>query len=622
MPFPRRTALPAGIIAVGLLALALIPTGCGTNATTDQQPTAANQQSQSDPWPDAIAELKADTDPSNCRRVLSRLGADLSAASSATQLVGLSADGEKALRAVFPLTDEDLAEVRPAGFTPLDGAYLSDCLYLADAAQWINPPDPTPARRAEAAFAWVCRQVEPRPWLIPLPNGQVIAPPLPPTAVLRRGSGSGLERAYVFLALLQQFGIDGCLIGGSKSGGLPAAGPFPPNSGGIPRGPFWAVGARAGADVLVFDPWRGEPLPGGAGVATLAQITADPNVLKSWYDDKDNPWGVTPEAVKEATPYFALPLNAAAPRIAVLERKLAAGESPAKLAIDPVALQSRFAAEAKRPGVTVWNPAGDPFTPSRTLGNFLPTGEGGKGGGKEGQRFKDQYRAEMLPPSVFSFPEGLNSREAATHLIGTSMNRFGTAFLTDPTPRERMQRGAYFKASSMLVEQRGMFAAARERARTDRNRDQTVRKWVQEANELSAAVGKKRLDEKQNPGALADAQNQLAAFLGMQSQRGDSAMATIVDAAVSEAGLAEATYLLALCKHEQAEAAQARADAAKSDEAAERAKDQAKEAWAEAANWWSQYAPLSVTQESGFPGRTKQAAKLAARAEKFAGPAR
>jgi hypothetical protein len=619
MPFPLRSALPVGVVAVAVAVLAILPAGCGTDAATDKPAVTTTQQSQTDPWTDALAELKADADPATCRRVLSRLGAELSAAPAADQLAGLSADGEKALRAVMPLTDEDLAEVRPAGFTPLDGAYLSDCLYLADAARVIDPPDPTPARRAEAAFAWVCRQVEPRPWLI-LVNQSALSPALPPTAVLRRGSGSGLERAYVFLALLQQFGIDGCLIGGPKSGGQPSAAPFPATSTGVPRGPFWAVGARVGADVLVFDPWRGEPLPGPDGrIATLAGITANPNVLKPWFDDKTNPWGVTVDNVKEATAYFALPLNAAAPRVAVLEKKLTAADRPVRLATDPVALQARFASEAKLPGLTAWNPAHDPFALSRTLATYLPTSEGGKDPGKVGERIQDRYKAELLPPSVFAIPEGVNTQETAKQLVGLSANRFATAFLVDPTPREQMQRGAYFKASSLLVDQRRTFADARERARTDRNREQAVRKWVQEANEVSANVGRRRLDAKQNPEALADAQAQYNRFWSGQSLRGDGTTGMIVDAAVAEAGLAEATYLLALCKHEQAEAAQARADSARgTDELAERAKEQAKEAWAEAQNWWSQYAPLAPSQEQGFPGRTRQSGRLAARAEKMA----
>lgn len=616
MPFPRRPALPAaGVVAASAAAL-LFSAGCGGDTATQKGGGSASKQQQTDPWPEAVAELRKDADPAACRRVLSRLGADLSANPDAEQLTGLSPDAEKSLREVFPLTDDDLAEVRPAGFTPLDGAYLADCLYLHDAAAAAASPDPAPARRAEAAFAWVCRQVELRPWALPVPNQQALfAPPLPATAVLRRGSGGGLERAYVFLALLQQYGIDGCLVGGPKSGDQPSILPFAPNSPGVPKGPFWAVGARVGADVLLFDPWRGEPLPGpgGNGVATLAQVTADPGTLKGW--------DVKPEVVKEATAYLAVPLSAAAPRIALLEKKLTAGDRPVRLAVDPVGLRARFAAEAKLPGVKVWNPAGDPFTVARGLGTFLPVSEGGKDAGKEGQRLKDLYQRELLPPSVFVVPEGLTAREVIDRLFQGATGRLAAAFLTTPTARERIQRGLYYEVSPVLVKQRDGFAAARDRGRTDRSREESVRQWVKEVQAASAAVGRARLNERQSPGSVAEAQAAVERLWLFPNPK-DNPPTAIVDAAVAEYGLAEATYLLALCKHEQAEAAEARADAAKfGDDAAVRTRDQAKEAWSDAQNWWSQYAPLAASQEQGYPGRTKHAARLAERATRLAGPA-
>src|SRR5262249_4036985 len=154
---------------------------------------------------------------------------------------------------------------------------------------------------------------------------------LPPSYVLRRGYGSGLERAYVFLALLQQLGIDGCLVGPPDTAEKPSyfvpTGPDgKPLTAGA-KGPFWAVGARVGADVILFEPWRGERFHG-----TLAALKANPDPLKPWFDDKA--WGVTPDDIKKGAVFLAAPVSALAPRMELLESKLRA-EAPVRLAIPP-----------------------------------------------------------------------------------------------------------------------------------------------------------------------------------------------------------------------------------------------------------------------------------------------
>src|SRR5262249_40598123 len=153
--------------------------------------------------------------------------------------------------------------------------------------------------RARLAFAWAVRQV--RLWppaerdaarLLPHGDRAVV---VPPHLVLRRGWGSAAERALVFLGLLHQLGIDGCL------GCLPGAreGPASP----------WACGARAGDGLLLFDPCLGLPLPGRkpGEVATLAEVRAHPELLKALApEEKQHPdakqwaYDVTAEQVAKA----------------------------------------------------------------------------------------------------------------------------------------------------------------------------------------------------------------------------------------------------------------------------------------------------------------------------------
>src|SRR5439155_13743919 len=85
----------------------------------------------------------------------------------------------------------------------------------------------------------------------------------------------------------------------------------------------------------------------------------------------------------------------------------------------------------------------------------------------------------------------------------------------------------------------------------------------------------------------------------------------LVDRAAAEAGLAEASYLLALTKHEEAERAQARAERAGGPEAA-RARADAAEAWKEAANAWQSY-EARARSLGGWPNRAEHARAPAGR---------
>src|SRR5262249_53770538 len=186
------------------------------------------------------------------------------------------------LAAQVGLNKDELAEVSSPTYTPLDAHHLEACFLLRDAARTLElgavtgggkAARQTPLDRAVAGFAWVVRQ-GPRP----PPHRQPTSPgPAPPAPVLRRGQGSPLERALVFLALLERFGLDedaaaglqGCLVlrpGGEK---------------GEPR--LWACGVAVGAapDALyLFDPRLGLPIPGpgGKGAAPLAQAASHPSV--------------------------------------------------------------------------------------------------------------------------------------------------------------------------------------------------------------------------------------------------------------------------------------------------------------------------------------------------------
>ncbi len=587
----------------------LLAAGCKpTNPPIQSQDDA---KEKTDPWEEAGKYLKKGTDLASCKTALGQLK-DLAGRAKDEQPPGLSAESAAALVAVAPLAPDDLAEVRPATFTPLDPVYIADCFYLRDAARSLEVPGLTPSRRAELAFAWVCRQIYLDPWRLANPDGSLIAPALPPASVLRRGSGSGLERAYVFLALLQQMNLEGCLIGPPDAGTKAAVSPFPANAPTVPRGPFWAVGVRVENELLLFDPWRGQPFPG-----TLAQVKANPDLLKAWFEEKGPVSPLTAEDIKNAAVYLAVPVSALAPRLAFFEEKLKA-ETGLNLAIDAAAMKSAFE-KAVPPGtpVSFWNPpASDPFAYVRVLPAVTPVNEGGRDRSPPGASLLGQYQISLLPASVLDLPR-LRSGVATSRLQQGALGSYAAAFFVPPTPRELIQRGQFQEAARFLIEKQGGFARGLERLR--QANPQLVFDWIQRADAIYTELARARRPNVNDREDRPDSDPQVAEVLAAIDQFWKAEAITaqvIIDRATARVGLTESTFLIALSKHEEAERMQLRTDNATGPNAAQE-KSAAFNAWGEAAAAWRSYLDQAASQDP-FPNRVAHARALAARANELA----
>jgi hypothetical protein len=596
-----------GLLVVLLAAAALLAAGCGKSG----DPKKSEERSADkkiDPWEALGKRLRKETDLATCKSALGQLASELPNRTDVPGPTVLSPEAERAITDVVVLVPDDLQEVRQSAFTSLDAVYLAESFYLADAARSLDAAGVPDARRAELAFAWVCRQVYLWPWPVPAPRGGLMGSALPPGYVLRRGYGSGLERAYVFLALLQQLGIDGCLVGPPDaadkfSSSIPTGADGQPLTG-SPKGPFWAVGARVGADILLFEPWRGEPFPG-----TLSALKANPDPLKPWFDDKS--WGVSADDVKKGAVFLAAPLSAMAPRVELLEEKLR-DATGVRLAIAPGKLRDRFtAAPPAGPGlsssdVRFWNPPEiDRFAYVRALPRFLPLAEGGTDRADPTVSLYQQYGASQVPNTVFALPRELTEDEPSRRLKAAAYTVYRVAFLDPPSPQERIQRGQFQEAIRTLAEKEDAFKRGLERLRTDRDAV-TVREWCKVVDELFRNLDTAR---RFDPAAEPEARAAVDRFL---REQGATAQ-LIVDRASSEVGLAQASYLYALCRHEMAERKQVRADRSRS---SAQTQNDAALAWQEARNAWRTYLERSAAHAS-FPGRVEHARTLAARVEKL-----
>ena len=256
--------------------------------------------------------------------------------------------------------------------------------------------------------------------------------------------------------------------------------------------------------------------------------------------------------------------------------------------------------------------------------------DGGYAGGKVQPSRADRFRDSLLPRGLFVPAPELTSGEAANLLIGYMNGVYGGLFLTPPTPLERLQRGNYFDVATYLTEKE------REFAKTARQfRGQALPPPLQELigrmNQLYGDLQRARANRDAAAEAVTradlDALWLKRDLVGLLTLRG-----------MAEPAAAEATYLLALCKHEAADRASGRADRASaaaraaaadptSDPAkvqvirdrAATAREDAKKAWQEASTWWQQYQTVRRVQQGAFPGRADHAAKLTAEAAERAG---
>lgn len=606
-----------GRFVSGILAFVI---GCGILATGCSKPLSriddANPTdiAKTNPWKTAASRLKKETDLAATKVVLATLSSDVEH-STGKRLPVLSAEAIQELAQLIPLSPEDRDEIASETFTPFDSAYLADCLYLRDAAVALALSGLPVEKQAELAFAWVCRQVYLQPWVQPVGPQRFLVHTLPPTAVLRRGFGSGLERMYVFLALLQQLELDGCLVGSSNPGPstpvydvtspIKSLSDYEAAIAAAPRGPFWAVGVRIDSDVKLFDPWRGVAFP-----QTLNQLKADPEAAKAWIEDKANRSGLTLNDVKNPSVYLAVPVNSLAARMAEFERQLKS-ELGVKVAYDISSLRAQQAAFGDwKP--TYWNPVNDPFAYGRAARTFLPVELGGADRDPAGSRLYDLYIREQIPASAFGQPVGLEEGLAIDRLRGAAAGKLYNSFIEPPNPRERIQRGQYQTAALDVVAKQQMYSSGLERLRAQNaaQQAQIINEWIATTNDLYNELRRARFNNDKDAEARVQTQidkhwNQPGAIL-------------LIDKASAEVGRAEASLLLALCKHEQAERLQTRLEQAQGPDR-ERLQADALDAWRTALAAWRSYEQLS-SAHAGFPNRAAHARQLSARAASFVEP--
>lgn len=515
------------------------------------------------------------------------------------------------------LGTDDLAELDNPNFTLFDGHYLELCFLLRDVVQSLDVEGLSQPEQAAAVFAWVVRQVR----LVERDEGL-----LAPEFVLHRGWGTSRQRALVFVGLLRQLGIPGCVLA--------------PGGAGQPLRP-WACGALVTLpgdkkEVLLFDPRLGLPLPGpkaaspelaaafrlarpvrGTGdeqPASLAGLRRRPDLLGALTVDPEHPYDVTADQVRGAGLYLAPPLSALAPRMKYLQEELPPVRASVRLTADPAEELAAWqcvagAVGGPAPAVRFWKEA----APAQF--RFYPPEEGGSDpGGTYPSSLRELIAWDALPRQIAELEGEPRKR------LQTLFNVTFLQFVFEPgTPPDLMLHGRHEEAARALVRVRDELREQKARLVAAVGLDAKVRDWSEQIIAVQADVNRAAGRGARDPAGRA-ALDQARAQLDAVWKEGEEVLTILLQGRTADVQLPDATYLLALCKQEQAERLQSALDGARAaGRPAPRADEEAaREAWADASSWWAQYAAdLSASGAAPGGGRGRMVARGSAAAARL-----
>ncbi|HTU93269.1 MAG TPA: tetratricopeptide repeat protein [Gemmataceae bacterium] len=531
-------------VVVGFFVFLGGPTSPTTKSTSG--PAQANESGVET----ARLGLSRQTDLNACRNALQQINAELGE-KPALRPPAPSNEQKDWLRNNLRLSSEELSEVESNNYTRLDHHHLFRCLLLRDTAGALMVKGvrgkgagrpavhEKPLDRAVRAFAWVMREVRLRP-------EQVEAEP--PSFVVRRGWGNALERALIFLALLEQLGdpdapereLLGFLL-------------LVPDSSGVPR--LWACGVveGGGKEAYLFDPYLGLPLPGpkGEGIATLAQAREQAETLSQLNIGKYR-YPVTQEQARAAQAQLVCPLSALSPRMHYLQEKLLAPTVRVRLACaaakDLERIETACSAGAAK---------GAPVQLSKDkctlLRRFLPVDEGGADTTSREQRFQLALVPWKALPEVFQKEQLFPRKSALTiQVFALFANPFITPTMEADQPRDLLLRGRYTSAVEKLVGERDNWRSMLAQRADNTDLQEQFRRWLDDAIRAHADLLR----------AKSPQERQQAEQRVKKLWQGSASLPVhiLLNSSVAAARNPEVAYQLGLCNQEQAEQLQARLD--------------------------------------------------------------
>jgi hypothetical protein len=559
-----------------LLALAVVPfvAGCPTPPGSTRITVRTEQE-------DALGSVRdtvrKDRKLDGFRTAIAQLNNYLSRPSESKPATVTAAERELLAKQLH-LTDDEIKEVIREDFSSLDAHYLEECFLFHDAIRalkldWSQNSDAAQLERARLGFAWAMRQT----WLRDKP-----ARALPPGYALRVASTSAAERAGIALTVFRMLGLDAGAIGSAKD-----------ESSLRP----WALGVRIGTEVFLFDPRAGESIPAAKrqSIATLRQARATPDLVKDQIVDTLGNVDVKSTAA-ESRVWLSPPLPSLAPRMRWLQSAMML-TPPIVLGTDLVTQSEGFTKAGEK--AAWWNPPSDNSTPCRLLAHFVPTVEGGFDSAPAGQGYFDSFRRSLIP--ISQMPEllrsGIITGDPALRMNEMFARRFVDLQSSPGEPRDLILRGQYDDASSALVEQLGRCSTLQKRIATEKNLDEGAKKW---AEDMRSALGRYlKLKNDRAPEVEVQAAMSRVQALEKESDK----IGLLIERSAVEPHAAALTFLLAQCKHEQAE----RLSRTRREDV-----ESIRDAWQNAAGWWRNFLDRFTNASWLQPAQIEHAKKMLA----------
>jgi len=279
---PRRSP-PAGLWTVACLIsvslVCLVTAGCGAPQPRSVAPAGERQQAASSA---AATRAMREQLLAGAVSVLGSLDR-YDEARGGEQVFDRLVQWSHAAGAAPAPQPEPLLETLPAGLRQAAAAILDremfdaagdviairDRKWLADVAATCRGQGATDLELAVALFAWTVRSLAAvsDPPMVPgdkAPGSRWFLP----GEIMLAGRGSGPQRAWIFIELLRQAGLDGVMLATASGGGPPRP---------------WLPALVSGGEAYLFEPTYGMPVPGpgGEGVATVRQAAAEPAILEA-----------------------------------------------------------------------------------------------------------------------------------------------------------------------------------------------------------------------------------------------------------------------------------------------------------------------------------------------------
>lgn len=222
-------------------------------------------------------------------------------------------------------------------FADWEGRLLEQAVWCRDIAQWVRRDEVADLDAAVAMFDWTVRNIQLDP---PLAESQAAATVHHPWQAIVYGHGTAEHRAWVFIELCRQQGIEAVAI-------VPK-----PGEGDKPA-PL-LVGALVDEKLYLFDPAMGLPLPGvEEPVGTLAELAADDALLRQFDVADMFTYPLTAAQLEGVTALIAASPLQLSRRCGRLEAALE-GEDFVKLAVNADELAKQIAALTYVGDVKLW----------------------------------------------------------------------------------------------------------------------------------------------------------------------------------------------------------------------------------------------------------------------------